>query len=131
MTEETTEAPVESETEVVELPVPTLDVEIADLPKKRQKGEFPPLILAGYWVRLGDSEEVPSEFVGHIAAVLDSPFTSVPFAGDSDETIHGYRYNKGKLFTVQTRDTANAILSVSQDAFAEVADSRASLLNHA
>jgi hypothetical protein len=88
-------------------------------------------VLAGSWVRLGDHEDVPEGYVGHIAAVLESPWSSVPFAGDSKETIHGYRYDKNKLFRVQTRDAANAILSLPQEAFAEIADSRASLLNHA
>lgn len=116
----------------VEEVLPGGDVDIADLSKRKRKGESPPLVLAGYWVRLNDHEDVPERFVGHIAAVLDSPWKSVPFADDSQESeIHGYRFNKDQLFRVQTRDEVNAILEVPAEAFAEVADSRSGVLNHA
>jgi hypothetical protein len=108
------------------------DVDIADLSKRKRKGESPALILAGYWVRLAAHDDVDDRFVGHIAAVLESPWKSVPFADDDQESaIHGYRYDDTKLFRVQTRDEVNAILEVPYEAFSEVSDSRAGLLNHA
>jgi len=107
------------------------DVDIADLPDTKYKGEHPPLILAGYWVRLGDDADVPERYRGHIAAVVESPWTSSPYA-DDDQTsaVKGYRYNKDKKFLVRTRDEGNALLEVSLDAFAETGESRSQVLSH-
>ena len=129
----TTEDVVVPEVEAAEeLSAPVLDVDIADLSKRKRAGEQPALVLAGYWVRLGKHDSVDDRFVGHIAAVLSSPWKSVPFADDSQESaIHGYRFNKDELFRVQTRDEVDAIFEVPFEAIIEVADSRAGLLKHA
>lgn len=127
-----TEAPLEEAAEVepvAEAPA-GIDVDVATLSTKKRKGEVPRPVLEGYWVRLGNHADVPAEFVGHIAAVTSSPFKPVPYGQDSEEVIHGYRFNKDELYVVQTRDTASAIFSLPFEAFSEVAETRANLLNH-
>lgn len=112
--------------------LPVLDVDVADVPDKKFKGESPPLVLAGYWARLAVHEDVPERFQGHIAAILESPWTSSPYANDEQAAaIAGYRYDKDKLFLVRTRDEADATLELPFEAFSEVSDSRATLSAHA
>lgn len=112
-------------------PETNLDVDIADLSSRKRRGEHPPLILAGYWVKLNSHDDVPERYRGSIASIVTSPFTNVPFAGDSEETIHGYRYDKDKKFMVRTRGEGEASFEVPYEAFDSVADSRATLLNFA
>lgn len=112
-------------------PTTNLDVDIADLSDRHRRGEHPPLILAGYWVKLGYHDDVPERYRGSIATIVTSPFTNVPFASDGDETIHGYRYDKDKQFMVRTRGEGEASFEVPFEAFESYSDSRATLLNYA
>jgi hypothetical protein len=108
------------------------DVDVADVPDTKFAGESPPLILAGYWARLTDDESVPEEYVGHLVAVLESPWTSSPYAHDEQESaINGYRYDKDKLFLVKTRDAGNALLEVPFEALTEIGQSRSDVTAHA
>jgi hypothetical protein len=111
--------------------LPAGDVDIADVPEKKYAGESPPLILAGYWARLNDDDSVPEEYIGHLVAILESPWTSSPYANDEQASaIKGYRYDKDKLFLVRTRDTADALLEVPFAAFAVTGQSRSDVEGH-
>jgi len=107
------------------------DTDVADLDDSEQEGEMPALILAGYWVRLGVHEAVDEEFVGAIAAVVESPWTNVPFAGDSEETITGYRFDEDKDFLVKLRGANEATIEVPVEAIAASAQDRPTLLAYA
>jgi hypothetical protein len=108
------------------------DVDVADVPATKFAGESPPLILAGYWARLNDDESVPEEYVGHLVAVLESPWTSSPYATDEQSSaINGYRYDPDKLFLVRTRDSGNALLEVPFEALSEVGQTRSDVMSHA
>jgi pyruvate/2-oxoglutarate dehydrogenase complex dihydrolipoamide acyltransferase (E2) component len=114
-------------------PVPefTLDTDVDTLEATEYEGEHPALILAGYWVKLGVHDDVPEEHVGAIANVVESPWTNVPFAGDSDETITGYRFDEDKLFLVKLRGSGEELLSVPAEAIADSAQDRPTLLAYA
>lgn len=114
-------------------PVPefTLDTDVDTLDDTEYEGEMPALILAGYWVKLGVHDDVPEEHVGAIANVVESPWTNVPFAGDSDETITGYRFDDEKLFLVKLRGSGEELLSVPAEAIADSAQDRPTLLAYA
>jgi len=108
------------------------DVDVLDVPTTKFAGESPPLILAGYWARLNDDESVPEEYVGHLVAVLESPWTSSPYATDEQASaINGYRYDPDKLFLVRTRDSGNALLEVPFEALSEVGQTRSDVMSHA
>lgn len=93
--------------------------------------EFGPVIPEGYWVRLAAHKDVPDDCVGHIAAIISSPWQPVPYGSDSNEVIHGWKFDKKALFTVQTRDQFSHLLTLPPEAFQAVADSRAALTSHA
>lgn len=99
------------------------DVDVADVNPGSGKGESGPLILAGYWVRLGPGEGVPDESVGQLAAVVTSPWNPAPI-GVPDQPIHGYTYDEDGLFTVRLRDTTGQLLSVTQDVFVATGEGR-------
>ncbi|RPJ55692.1 MAG: hypothetical protein EHM23_25425 [Acidobacteria bacterium] len=107
------------------------DVDVEDLDDTEHEGEHPPLILAGYWVKLGVHESVEDEFVGAIASVVESPWTNVPFAGDTEETITGYRFDEDKDFLVKLRGSNEAIFEVPAEAIAASAQDRPTLLAYA
>jgi hypothetical protein len=112
MSEVETEAPPEEEA-----PLPGGDVDVADLPKTRHRGEKDPPIPLGSWVRLADHEDVPARFVGHIAAVLNSPTEEIDVDHtDNTRTVQ----KKGALITVKTRDEAGVTLQLPPEAFSEV-----------
>jgi pyruvate/2-oxoglutarate dehydrogenase complex dihydrolipoamide acyltransferase (E2) component len=114
-------------------PVPefTLDTDVDTLDDTEYEGELPALILAGYWVKLGVHDDVPDEHIGAIANVVESPWTNVPFAGDSDETITGYRFDEEKLYLVKLRGSGEELLSVPAEAIADSAQDRPTLLAYA
>jgi len=121
----TTEAPADREIET--LPVGTLDVDIADLDKKPQAGEVGPVILAGFWVRLGPSKTNDERYDGAIAQIVQSPWSPAPI-GVPDSGIAGYIYDEeNEDFIVQTRDTAQALLTVPQSEITEWAQARVDL----
>jgi hypothetical protein len=107
------------------------DTDVEDLDDSEHEGEHPPLILAGYWVKLGVHESVEDEFVGSIASVVESPWTNVPFAGDTEETITGYRFDEDKDFLVKLRGANEAIFEVPAEAIAASAQDRPTLLAYA
>jgi e3 binding domain len=114
-------------------PVPefSVDDDRADLSDDELEGEHPPLILSGYWVKLASHADVPEEYWGLIANVVESPWTNVPFAGDTDETITGYRFDDEKDFLVKTRGSGEALLTIPAEAIAESAEDRPTLLAYA
>lgn len=123
---------------VAEQPTPAADAASTDAvseeaPTKSSGSsrEYGPVIPEGYWVRLADHEDVPEDCIGHLAAIISSPWQPVPYGADSNEVIHGWKFNKKALFTVQTRDQFNHILELPPEAFQAVAESRAGLTNHA
>lgn len=125
MTETAFETPVE---EVPE-PTPSKGVFGDDYAedKRHHAGEKGPVVLAGSWVVLADTSEVPSGFAGHIAAVMESPWKPAPIG--AKQTLNGYVYEQGGKFIVQTRDEANMTLEVSMSSFQQVAASRSALEN--
>ncbi len=114
-------------------PVPefSVDDDRGDLSDEELEGELPALILSGYWVKLASHADVPEEYWGAIANVVESPWSNVPFAGDSDETITGYRFDEEKDFLVKTRGSGEALITVPAEAIADSAQDRPTLLAYA
>lgn len=103
------------------------DVDISELSTSPLEGEQPAVIIEGTWVTLDAGDpDVPSEYDGHLAVVLEAPmilhnsdeFSNRPYATNDPD----------RKLTVRTRDAANAILEVSIDAFLKTATERAELL---
>ncbi len=114
-------------------PAPVLlgDQDVSDVDPGSGKGEVGPLILQGYWVRLSEHEDVPEAYAGHLAVVIDSPWKAAPCGlPGTVSPIDGYTFDEDASFRVQTRDEANAILEVPQEAFSAVAPTRGALENH-
>ncbi|RPJ49842.1 MAG: hypothetical protein EHM23_36105 [Acidobacteria bacterium] len=107
------------------------DVDVEDLDDSEHEGEHAPLILAGYWVRLGVHEAVDEEFVGAIASVVESPWTNAPWTGDTEQTISGYYFDEEKDFLVKLRGSNEAIIEVPAEAIAASAQDRPTLLAYA
>jgi len=107
------------------------DTDVADLDDTEYEGEKPALILAGYWVKLGADDAVPEEHVGSIASVVESPWTNVPFAGDSETEITGYRFDEEKDYLVRTRGTTEETFEIPAEAIAASAQDRPTLLGYA
>jgi len=107
------------------------DVDVEDLDDSEHEGEHAPLILAGYWVRLGVHEAVDEEFVGAIASVVESPWTNAPWTGDTEQTISGYYFDEEKDFLVKLRGSNEAIFEVPAEAIAASAQDRPTLLAYA
>lgn len=114
-------------------PVPefTLDEDRADLSDAELEGEHPALILSGYWVKLAGHADVPEEYWGAIANVVESPWTNAPWTGDTEQTIEGYLYDEDKDFLVKTRGSGEALLTIPFEAIAESAQDRPTLLAYA
>jgi len=102
-----------------------------DIPEAEYEGEKPALVLAGYWVKLGSDDDVPEEFWGAIAAVVESPWTPVPFAHDSEEEITGYRFDEDKKYLVKLRGASEALIEVPAESIVEAAQDRPNILNYA
>jgi hypothetical protein len=107
------------------------DTDVEDLDDSEHEGEHPPLILAGYWVRLGVHESVEEEFVGSIASVVESPWTPAPWQGDTEQSITGYYFDEDKDFLVKLRGANEAIFEVPAEAIAASAQDRPTLLAYA
>lgn len=125
----TEEAPAEEVPVEETLPVGIGDVDVADVDPGSGKGEVGPVILEGYWVRLGAHASVPDATVGKLAAVVDSPWQPSPI-GVPDSGIAGYIFDENKEFVVQLRDETNALLSVPQEAFVKVGQMRVDVEQH-
>ena len=79
-----------------------------------------PLILAGTWVTLAESDNIPEEVWGHEAQVTEAPMKN----SDGDEAIpwrHQYQ-DEDTVFTVRTRDQFSATLSAKRGDFAVISD---------
>jgi hypothetical protein len=124
------DAPVEEEA-----PPVVGDVDVADVDPGKGKGELGPVILPGYWVKISPDADLDEEFDsqrGALATVVESPWSNVPFAGDSEETLHGYRYDKDKKYLVRTRGAAEVnVDGLTEEDFADFGDGRSGLLGHA
>jgi hypothetical protein len=108
------------------------DTDVEDLDSETEhEGEHPPLILAGYWVKLGVHESVDDEFVGSIASVVESPWTPAPWQGDTEQSITGYYFDEDKDFLVKLRGSNEAIIEVPAEAIMESAQDRPTLLAYA
>jgi hypothetical protein len=107
------------------------DVDVEDLDDTEYEGEHPPLILAGYWVKLGVHESVDEEHVGALASVLESPWTPAPWQGDTEQSITGYYFDEEKDFLVKLRGANEAVFEVPAEAIAASAQDRPTLLAYA
>jgi hypothetical protein len=92
------------------------------------ENEIYPHIHVGDWVRLGNTDRVPAEVQGHIAAVTDAPIVRHEWCVESPR-YHEHQDPKIPI-TVQTRDQYNMLLTISRDDIAEVASDRTYLEAH-
>lgn len=99
---------------------PQGDVDVATVTGKTKgktaEQEYLPPIPVGAWVRLGEHEDVPERFVGHLAYVTDSP--TILCNCDYAPKTHEHQAPDA-LLTVKTRDEADATLVLPVEAFAE------------
>lgn len=92
------------------------------------KDEIYPHVHAGDWVRLGNTDRIPVEVQGHIAAVTDAPIVRHEWCVESPR-YHEHQDPKVPI-TVQTRDQYNMLLTISRDDIAEVSSDRTYLEAH-
>jgi len=127
MADTTTTPPSAEQQPVADEPAqPVGDVDVADVEPGKGKGEIGPIILPGYWVRLAEHDDVDEAYWGHFGVILDGPWQPAPI-GVENSGIPGYTYDKDKLYLVRTRDAANALVEVPEDALAETGQNRVEL----
>jgi hypothetical protein len=98
----------------------TQEFELAELE------EAPPLILVGFWVRLGAGVGVPRHAVGRDGVIVFAPTRRSQ--GQDTISERPYEFQDGaEVFTVRLRDT-NELIQTTRDSFQAFAPEQADLL---
>lgn len=120
-----TEAPTTTDETTPDTPdAPVLDVDVSELSTRHRKGERTPPIPEGYWVLIGEHDDVDERYWGHIAAVVQSKQVRCDCDWSTQEHTH---QDPNQDLIVVTRDQYNSRIELPLDAVKEFAQDRVTL----